>query len=193
MVNDKTISFSEEELLRMRAFYEQEYISTKNKLNELAAMLNKLGTTVSVPKEIAVVKRSPSVSAPAAATNAVEAVDEDSVQKRKRRKKRGPKPTWSKFILDQLKEAGKPMTYSELIRNAMVLKHKTESERGKVKASILNSAFRLRAKEFKIATKGEAGKKAVFLVLTKWQDEEGNLVSPYNHKYEEMMLKTQED
>ncbi|MGB0425098.1 MAG: hypothetical protein ACPGED_12270 [Flavobacteriales bacterium] len=192
MANDKTISFSGEELLRMRAFYEQEYITTKNKLNELAGMLNKLGTTVSIHENMAPINAPVQTAAKLSTSAPAAKKSEDDGQKRKRKKKRGPKPTWSKFILDQLKEADKPMTYSELIRNAMVLKHKAESERGKVKASILNSAFRLRARELKIATKGEAGKKAVYLVLTKWQDENGDLISPYNHKYEEMLLRAED-
>ena len=190
MENDKTISFSEEELLRMRAFYEQEYISTMNRLKELESMLNKLGTSTPSLGEVGPIGLS--AKREGKKRNLPAAKSQSTTPKRKRKKKRGPKPTWSKFILDQLKQADKPMTYQELIRNAMVLKHKSESEKSKVKASILNSAYRLRVKELKIITKGEKGKKNVFLLLTKWQDENGDLISPYNHKYEELLLKTQD-
>lgn len=174
-----TISFSEEELLSMKAFYQQEYVTLNSRLIEIKGILEKLGVdTPSAEASSPQVKR---------ATSPVKA-SSDSKSTRKRRKKRGPKPTWSKFIIKQLKEADKPMTYQELIRNAMVLKHKTDAEKPKVKTSILNSAFRLRNKEQKIETIGKEGVKAKHIVLTSWLDDKGNLISPYNHKYQELLM-----
>ena len=178
-MSDITITFSEEELLRMKAFYQQEHVTVCNRLIEIKGILKILGVdTPSTEAYAPQVKR---------ATSPVKA-STYSKSTRKRRKKRGPKPTWSKFIIQQLKEADKPMTYQELIRNAMVLKHKTDAEKPKVKASILNSAFRLRNKENKIETIGKEGVKAKHIVLTSWLDDKGNLVSPYNHKYQELLL-----
>ncbi len=181
--DQKTISVSAEELLSMRAFYEQEYIATKSKLNHLANMLDKLGG-VKVDKD-EIMSDAPTASA-ASSSPKVRKTSDSAVQRRKRKKKRGPKPTWSKFILDRLKAADRPMTYNELFRDAMVLKNKAPEEYPATKASVLNSAFRLRTVSNKIDTIGEEGKKEKFIVLTKWMDEQGGLVSPYNHKLEEL-------
>ena len=50
-----------------------------------------------------------------------------------------------------------------------------QSKFSNVRASILNSAFRLRAIAGKVTTIGELGKKEKFLVSTKWLDENGQL------------------
>ena len=124
----------------MKSFYQQEYVAVNNRLIEIKGVLNKLGVATPAIEVVAPTKK---LSA---------SVNKTSIERkpiRKRRRKRGPKPIWSKFILQQLKEADKPMTYQDLIRNAMVLKHKTEAERPKVKTAILKSAFRLRKKSIR--------------------------------------------
>ena len=45
----------------------------------------------------------------------------------------------------------------------------------KVRASILNSAFRLRAIQGKIVTVGEDGKKDKFIVARNWVDDNGRI------------------
>lgn len=182
----KVISVSSEELLSMRAFYEQEYLATKTKLQHLSSMLNKLG---GLPVEVPEVEAAEPVLAPKTSTVSTaksKLSGDQEIARRKRKKKRGPKPTWSKFILDRLKAADRPMTYNELFRDAMVLKNKAPEEYNATKASVLNSAFRLRTVANKIDTLGEEGKKEKFIVLTKWMDDKGALVSPYNHKLEEL-------
>lgn len=90
-------------------------------------------------------------------------------------KKRGPKSVWGKFILECLQEENRPLTYRDLMDLAM---EKNNLDKGKfqsVRASILNSAFRLRAIQGKIATVGEEGKKEKFIVSTNWLDEKGRL------------------
>lgn len=88
-------------------------------------------------------------------------------------KKRGPKSVWGKFILEQLALKDCPLRYSDLIQLAMDKDGNEDSKMPKVRASILNSAFRLRAIQGKIATVGEDGKKDKFLVLRHWIDEQG--------------------
>ena len=90
-------------------------------------------------------------------------------------KKRGPKSVWGKFILEQLEKAQRPMTYKELMDIAMDSHGYDKSKFANVRASILNSAFRLRAIAGKVTTVGELGKKEKFLVATKWLDGEGQL------------------
>ena len=90
-------------------------------------------------------------------------------------KKRGPKSVWGKFILEQLDVAQRPMTYKELMDIAMDTHGYDKSKYANVRASILNSAFRLRAIAGKVTTIGELGKKEKFIVSTKWLDEKGRL------------------
>ena len=88
-------------------------------------------------------------------------------------KKRGPKSVWGKFILEKLKEQNHPLRYNDLIKLAMTEQNRSANEQTKIRASILNSAFRLRSVQGKIATIGENGKKDKFLVLRGWINQDG--------------------
>ena len=76
-------------------------------------------------------------------------------------KKRGPKSVWGKFILEQLDQAQRPMTYRELMDIAMETYGYDQSKFPNVRASILNSAFRLRSITGKVTTIGEPGKRKI--------------------------------
>jgi len=94
-------------------------------------------------------------------------------------KKRGPKSIWGTFIQKRLRARNRPMSYDELVADAMSI-HKIPEARAKsAKASILNSAFRLRTVHGKITTVGRAGKKDKLVVLTKWLQEDGQLKAEY--------------
>jgi hypothetical protein len=95
--------------------------------------------------------------------------------KGKKAKKRGPKSVWGKFILEELKLHDTPLRYSDLIQLAMEKHGKEASDMSKVRASILNSAFRLRAIQGKITTVGEEGKKDKFIVLRQWVSDDGGI------------------
>lgn len=96
-----------------------------------------------------------------------------------RAKKRGPKSVWGKFILQELESANRPMTYKELMDRAMDAKGADASKFQNIRASILNSAFRLRAIQGKIATVGEDGKKDKYIVLVRWIEKSGELNSKH--------------
>lgn len=90
-------------------------------------------------------------------------------------KKRGPKSVWGKFILDVLKTSDHPMRYNEIIQIALERNGLPASSHSKVRASILNSAFRLRAIQGRIVTVGQKGKKDKFLVLRSWLNDSGDV------------------
>lgn len=102
-------------------------------------------------------------------------------------KKRGPKSVWGKFILEQLDIAQRPMTYKELMDIAMKTHDYDQSKFSNVRASILNSAFRLRAIAGKVTTIGELGKKEKFIVSTKWLNEKGHLPKAHTKWLKETM------
>ncbi len=171
------VALSRQELDEMRLAYEQEYVKLKHRLDHITGVLDRIGSDVigTTPKR--------SLTAPTKVRT--ESVAEK--KGRKRRKKRGPKSVWGNFILRRLRQADRPISYAEMIRDAMVLHNLPEAKRKNARASILNSSFRLRAIHGKIDTVGEEGKKEKFLVLTKWLDENGKLVAPYDEKYTEML------
>ena len=90
-------------------------------------------------------------------------------------RKRGPKSIWGKFILEQLNEKNRPLRYNDLIAIAMEVKGSGADDHSKVRASILNSAFRLRAIQGRIITVGEDGKKDKFIVSRNWVDDDGHI------------------
>lgn len=94
-------------------------------------------------------------------------------------RKRGPKSVWGKFVLEQLAAKQRPLSYRELIDSAMKEKRYSKDEYPKVRASILNSTFRLRAVQGKIETVGRRGRKEKFIVLTEWLDTQGVLIAPH--------------
>ena len=102
-------------------------------------------------------------------------------------KKRGPKSVWGAFILKRLRARNRPMSYDELIDDAMSIHKIPESRKQAASASILNSAFRLRTVHGKIVTVGRPGKKSKLVVLTKWLDSSGTLKPPYAKQFKELM------
>jgi hypothetical protein len=102
-------------------------------------------------------------------------------------KKRGPKSIWGAFILKRLRARNRPMSYDELIADAMSI-HKIPQARMKsAKASILNSAFRLRTVHGKIVTVGRQGKKDKLVVLSKWVEESGALKPEHAKVFKSIM------
>ncbi len=149
----KKIEFTDEELKEARVYYSEEKIRLEAKLDHVMGMLVKLGGSVRVSS----VKKS-KVTA-----------------KGVKPKKRGPKSIWGEFIIKRLRARNTPMSYVDLIDDAMAI-HKLSSEKvSAARASILNSAFRLRTVHGKIETVGRAGRKEKLIVLTKWLQEDGSL------------------
>lgn len=178
------VLLSKQEMDDLRNGYEREYVELKIRLDHISSVLKRLGSDVS-----SVHDRRPLPSTPKARLDrAYDYDEEDGKQKRRRRKKRGPKSVWGNFILRRLRQADRPISYAEMIRDAMVLHNLPESKRKNARASILNSSFRLRAIHGRIDTVGEDGKKEKYLVLSKWIDENGRLIAPYDERYREMLV-----
>ena len=174
------LRLTEEERSEMRHAYEKEYIELSRRLDHVRGILSKLGAE-------------PNTDGLSDSSLQEGATAPKTVVRRKRRKKRGPKSIWGAFILDRLKKMERPMTYSEILDDAMLI-HNIPSEKIKnAKASILNSAFRLRTVHKKIETKGAEGRKEKFIVLKRWVNENGELNEPYNGRYQQLLQKQKEE
>ena len=124
-----TIDFSAKELASLKAHYASEHQRLTVQLSHVESMIQKLGGNVA---------KTSKTSKSTLTAKGVPA------------KKRGPKSIWGAFIQKRLRARNRPMTYEELIDDAMSL-HKIPAERrNAAKASILNSAFRLRTVHGKI-------------------------------------------
>ena len=157
------IKFTQEELTSLRAHYLNEKVRLEAALNHVDAMLVKLGGAIGK-------RASKSLTA-----------------KGRMPKKRGPKSVWGAFIVKRLRARNRPMSYDELIEDAMAIHKIDESRRGAAKASILNSAFRLRTVHGKIVTVGRPGKKDKLVALTKWVGEDGSLQAPHAQTFKTIM------
>jgi hypothetical protein len=176
------LKFEESELKHIRSFYEQERIQLTARLQHVEEVLSRLDggthrvtdglqteTSVEIPA-----RRKP--GRPRKTALPIEAKG----KKAGRPKKRGPKSIWGNFILRRLRQCDRPLSYAELVRDAMVMHNLPASKEKNAKASVLNAAFRLRTHLNKIDTVGLPGKKEKFLVLTSWLESEGKLKAPYD-------------
>ena len=178
----KKLQFDESELKHIRSFYEQERVQLTARLQHVEEVLSRIdggtnrvtdGLHTETPVEIPV-RRKP--GRPRKLTLPVET----KAKKAGRPKKRGPKSIWGNFILRRLRQCDRPLSYAELVRDAMVMHNLPASKEKNAKASVLNAAFRLRTHLNKIDTVGLPGKKEKFLVLTSWLESEGKLKAPYD-------------
>ena len=161
-----TIELNKKETKEAIAYYLDEKIRLESKLNHVNVMLAKLGGTVPI---VPIKKLTVTVT-----------------EKLLKPKKRGPKSIWGDFIVKRLRARNKPMSYSDLIDDAMAIHKLPENRVSAARASILNSAFRLRKVHGKIKTIGRAGKKEKLLVLTKWLQKDGELQPEYSKAFKKM-------
>ena len=187
-----TVTFGAEELQNIKSFYEQERIQLVAKLQHVDEVIAQLGGNVPaaakpvpVPDAQPAVKRGPGRPRKTA--------PDAKAKKAGRPKKRGPKSVWGNFILRRLRQCDRPLSYAELVRDAMVLNNIPVDREKNAKASVLNAAFRLRNTLKKVDTVGRPGKKEKFLVLTSWVESEGKLKAPYDKLFESVSATPMDD
>lgn len=162
------IDFASKEIALLRSHFAKEQRRLSDELAHVELMLDKLG-------------------APASGRAGLNARVPGLTAKGLPPKKRGPKSVWGAFIQKRLRARNRPMSYDELIDDAMSIHKIPEARKEKAKASILNSAFRLRTVHGKITTVGRAGKKDKLVVLTKWLENSGSLKPEYAQAFKEAM------
>ena len=197
MAKKGTTGLGSAELSAIKSFYEQERIQLAAKLQHVDDIIARLGGHAVSVRQVSA-KASP-VAAVAAAPikrgpgRPRKTEVETTAKKSGRPKKRGPKSVWGNFILRRLRQCDRPLSYSELVRDAMVLNNISADRAKNAKASVLNAAFRLRNTMKKIDTVGLAGKKEKFLVLTSWLESEGKLKAPYDKLFDSVAATPMDD
>ena len=168
------VKFTKQELKKFISFYTQEKRRLENELYLVNSMLEKLGgnvvnSTHHSTSNIKILKKASAITA-----------------KGEVPKKRGPKSVWGKFITNRLRTRQKPLSYDDLISDAMALHKIADERKANAKASILNAAFRLRTVTGEIVTVGRKGKKEKLIVRTAWLNEDGSLQEEYAKAFKKM-------
>ena len=190
MAKKGTVTLGASELQQIKSFYEQERIQLAAKLRHVDEVIARLGGSSMVVAAPAAPAAAPAKRGPGRPRKAT---SDTKTKKAGRPKKRGPKSVWGNFILRRLRQCDRPLSYSELVRDAMVLNNIPADREKNAKASVLNAAFRLRNTLKKIDTVGLPGKKEKFLVLTSWVASEGKLKAPYDKLFESVASTPMDD
>ena len=161
------VKFTKQELNKFISYYSKERERLQEKLEIVNSMLFKLdGEVTDVASEKDQVKPSGKLTS-----------------KGEKPKKRGPKSIWGKFIIGRLRARQKPMSYDDLIADAMSIQKISENRQSNARASILNAAFRLRTVTGQIVTVGRKGRKEKLIVRTSWLNEDGSLKDEYSRAF----------
>ncbi len=169
------LKLNDEKKAEMTRFYEEELDKTVLRLRHIAEMLQTLDPT----SEHLKVKELEGVLA---LTEAARPKRSSGKKKSTRKKKPGPKGTWTNYIMKRLRQVQRPITYEDLIHDAMLSFNKPKEELEKVRQAVMNSAFRLRKKQGKVLTYRKPGSKEKYIGLRKWFDETGTLLEEYKKK-----------
>lgn len=167
-----TLKLNGEELEAMKAFYQEELSKTISKLQHIKSVLNQLGgktTNIEIN-----VEGMGDVKTSSTRTTEVEAP-------KKKGKKRGPKSVWGSFILKRLQQLDRPLTYNELVDEAMVFFKLSDAKKQTVVNAINNSAFRLRKNSGRVDT-FSAGGREKYVALKSWFDAPGKIKPEYLKK-----------
>lgn len=158
------LELNEDEIIEMKRFYITQYDKALRDLNHIKSVLQKLGADTS---DLRTVQQSQSH---ARFLKHASMISPEQIDGHNERKKgtRGRKSLWGNFILNLLNELARPLSYTQIIGEAMERFNLPESKTKNVKQAITNSAFRLRVINHKIDTYGLPGKKERFLCLMEW-------------------------
>lgn len=158
-----TYSFSPDEISDMKQFYSNEYQIKLRELSHIKSMLDKLGVNTNQSVDAPLSFNFPSSS------KLTSLLTPNQIKPRSPKPgKRGRKSLWGNFILNQLEEQQKPLSYSEIIQIAVTKFNLPNHKLKNIKQAITNSAFRLRVINGTIDTVGLPGRKEKFLCLISW-------------------------
>lgn len=158
------LDLNEDEKLEMKRFYIAQYDKALRDLNHIKNVLEKLGADTSM------LKPAPQSANHTRFLKHASMISPEQIEAHTDRKKgtRGRKSLWGNFILNLLTELEQPLSYTQIISEAMKRFNLPEAKTKNVKQAITNSAFRLRVINHKIDTYGLPGKKERFLCLVEW-------------------------
>jgi hypothetical protein len=176
------IQFDDATLSRIKLFYQEEYTKALSRALELRKVLEQMDG----------VETEDVLSGQADLANNVISIGANSAEEKPkkakkksnagRKKKRGPKPVWSNFIMRRLKSTQTPLTYDDMTNHAIAIKNISPQDFDKTRTSIVSAAFRLRNREDRIDTHAEKGDRTKYMGLKDWFEREGKLKEEWRSK-----------
>ncbi|TVR40941.1 MAG: hypothetical protein EA392_02750 [Cryomorphaceae bacterium] len=179
-----TFQFKDSEVATMRDFYHEELRKTLSRLEHIKGVLDQLGdNTTQIQISVGGAQAISTAASKAKTTEAKAGATSESkaAPKASKGKKRGPKSIWGAFILKRLQQLDKPLTYEELVEEAMVYFKLKEERRQSVTNAIINSAFRLRKNSGRVDTFAKGGR-IKFVALKSWFEAPGKIKAEYGKK-----------
>ncbi len=179
-----TFQFKDSEVAMMRDFYHEELRKTLSRLEHIKGVLDQLGDNTTQIQISVGGSQAISTAAPKPKTTEYKestASESAAAPKASKGKKRGPKSIWGAFILKRLQQLDKPLTYEELVEEAMVYFKLKEERRQSVTNAIINSAFRLRKNSGRVDTFAKGGR-IKFVALKSWFEAPGKIKAEYGKK-----------
>ena len=162
--------------VKMKLHYQEEYMRTLKKLEELKQVLDQLdGVETS---NIAVDMDN---TFPESTSSTVTASDTPR-KKRKYKKRKGTKNKWQKFIKSRLKATQTPLTYDDMTNHAIAIMNLDASDFEKIRKNVVAAAFQLRSKLEEIDTYAIKGSRTKYMGFTEWFEREGLLKVEYAEK-----------
>jgi len=168
------LELTDEKKEEMVRFYEEELERTVQRLRHITGMLHSLNPE----SELLKMPELESFLGDGSGAR----LSRTAKKKRSRKRKPGPKGVWTNYILKRLRQVDRPITYEDLIKDAILHFKKSKEDMEKVRQAIMNSAFRLRKKQGKVLTYRKPGSKEKYIGLRKWFDEAGELLEEYKKK-----------
>jgi hypothetical protein len=168
------MKFSDKELMDMKMFYERELSNTLIQLNHIKTVLQKIDDDNSnVPH-----------SEPIAAYNSLDFPEYTLPRNKRKPARKGPRSHWPHFVISTLKKVNKPLTYDELIGEAVKYANVGLEGTQKIRQTIINVTFKLRTQEQEIDTFSK-GNRIKYIALISWFDKDGKILPEYANKASE--------
>lgn len=180
------VKFNMDIAIKMKLHYQEEYMRTLKKLEELKQVLDQLevvdtsslqlnlNTDPSLPDTEAVTENNSEKSQ--------EKKVEKPVKKRKYKKRAGSKNPWIKFIKSRLKATQTPLSYDDMANHAIAIKNIDPQEFNAIRKKIVAAAFQLRSKLDVIDTYAIKGSRTKYMGFKEWFEREGLLKVEFSSK-----------
>ncbi|MGB5983363.1 MAG: hypothetical protein WBG46_14570 [Nonlabens sp.] len=172
------ISLDMDTAVKMKLHYQEEYMSTLKKLEQLKQVLDQLEGVETNSIAVHLDQAAPAISDTAGKEKVVEAPR----KKRKYKKRKGTKNKWQKFIQTRLKATQTPLSYDDMTNHAIAIMNLDASGFDKIRKNIVAAAFQLRAKLGIIDTYAIKGSRTKYMGFKDWFEREGLLKIEFAEK-----------
>lgn len=168
----KSIEFTDSEIVELKKFYQQELETTRERLDSIEGILNRLDTDKGESEENQVIPKQPDSLK----------TEKSSQPETRGKKRKESKSKWQSFILELLRQHVRPIIFDDIVEEAISEFNIPEDKYKNVRQAIINSSLRLITQHKKIKNFKVPGIKGKYYGLTNWFDKTGELKEKYKGK-----------